>query len=243
MSAFSGLKSRQLDIILHSPGGSLDAAEQLVNYIRAKYEHVRAIIPSNAMSAATMLACACDEIIMGKHSAIGPIDPQITFPTPSGHFTAPAQSILDDFEKAKIEVAKDPRTAPLWLTKVNSYPPGFLKMCSNTIELSKEKVAEWLQKYMLRKDPAAKTKAESIAAWLGDANHHKTHGRPINIELAQEKGLIVRPLEENQDFQEKVLSVFHATVATFEFSDCIKFVENHTGKGSFLQVKIELQKM
>ena len=29
-----------------------------------------------AMSAATLLACACDKIIMAKHSAVGSIDPQ-----------------------------------------------------------------------------------------------------------------------------------------------------------------------
>lgn len=36
------------------------------------------------MSAATMLACACDEIVMGKQSAIGPIDPQMTLTKANG---------------------------------------------------------------------------------------------------------------------------------------------------------------
>jgi ClpP class serine protease len=101
MSALHGLKHDELDLILHSPGGSLEAADQLVQYLRSKYKHIRAIVPQNAMSAATMISYACDEIVMGKHSAIGPIDPQITFPTANGHFTAPAQSILDEFEEAK----------------------------------------------------------------------------------------------------------------------------------------------
>src|SRR3990172_558899 len=82
MAALHGLKGTELDLILHSPGGSLEAADQVVQYLRSKYKHLRAIIPQNAMSAATMIACACDEIIMGKQSAIGPTDPQITFPTP-----------------------------------------------------------------------------------------------------------------------------------------------------------------
>ena len=93
MSAIHGLRGRELDLILHSPGGSMEAADQIVQYLRNKYDHIRAIVPQNAMSAATMIACACDEIIMGKHSAIGPIDPQVTFPTMTGSFTAPAQSI------------------------------------------------------------------------------------------------------------------------------------------------------
>lgn len=77
MTCINGLKSDKLDLIIHSPGGSLEAAEQLVQYLRAKYKYIRAIVPQNAMSAATMIACACDEIIMGKQSAIGPIDPQM----------------------------------------------------------------------------------------------------------------------------------------------------------------------
>ncbi|MBQ6152900.1 MAG: hypothetical protein IJJ15_04055 [Ruminococcus sp.] len=36
------------------------------------------------MSAASMLSCACDEIIMGKQSSIGPIDPQMTLTKPNG---------------------------------------------------------------------------------------------------------------------------------------------------------------
>lgn len=138
MSALHGLKNDKLDLILHSPGGSMEAAEQIVQYLRAKYSHIRAIVPQNAMSAATMIACACDEILMGKHSALGPIDPQVTFPTAAGSFTAPAQSILDEFEQAKAEVAASPASAPLWITKMQAYPPGFLNICKTTIDLIPE---------------------------------------------------------------------------------------------------------
>ena len=95
-----------------------------------------------AGAAATMISCACDEIVMGKHSAIGPIDPQITFPTSNGHFTAPAQSILDEFEEAKKEIKSDPATAPLWVNKINGLPHGFLNICQNTLKNSVEKVSE-----------------------------------------------------------------------------------------------------
>ena len=125
-------------MIIHSPGGSVEAAEQVITYLRTKYDHIRAIIPQNAMSAATMLACACDEIIMGKHSAIGPIDPQITFPMQNGQlFTAPAHSILSEFEKAKQEILANPGVAPLWIPKVSSWPPAILDICEKTTLLAK----------------------------------------------------------------------------------------------------------
>lgn len=239
MSALHGISGENLDLILHSPGGSLEAADQIVQYLRSKYKNIRAIIPQNAMSAATMIACACDSIIMGKHSAIGPIDPQITFPAQTGSFTAPAQAILDEFEKAKEEVAKNPKTAPLWVSKIQAYPHGFLTICNNTIELAKDKVTEWLNTYMFKDVPPDQQKGRDIADWLGTNSIHKTHGRPIGIDIAKGRGLNVVPLEDDQEFQEKVLSVFHATTVTLEITDCMKFIENHEGKGSFLNVKIE----
>jgi len=239
MSAFKGLNGEELDIILHSPGGSLEAACQIVNYIRNKYDSVRAIVPQNAMSAATMIACACDSIMMGKHSAIGPIDPQITFPTESGHFTAPAQAILDEFDRAKEEITKNPSTAPIWVRKIDKYPIGFLKICENTIELSKDSVEEWLKTWMFKNDPNKDVLASDIANWLGAANKHKTHGRPISINEAKNHGLKIEDLERDDDLQDKILSVFHASMATYQFSNCVKFVENQNGKGYFVRVNID----
>jgi ClpP class serine protease len=77
MEVFHGLKGDTLDLIVHSPGGFAESTEAIVSYLRAKFKDVRVIIPYAAMSAATMLACAADKIVMGKHSFIGPIDPQM----------------------------------------------------------------------------------------------------------------------------------------------------------------------
>jgi hypothetical protein len=238
MASLHGLKGDALDLILHSPGGSMEAADQLVQYLRAKYRHIRAIVPQNAMSAATMIACACDSIVMGKHSAIGPIDPQVTFPTASGAFTAPAQAILDEFDQAKREIAANPATIPLWATKVQAYPHGLLTMCDTTLALAREKVGEWLSAYMFKGDEARQQKSASIAEWLGNAKEHKTHGRPISIAQARDKGLVVESLEEDQELQERVLSVFHAIMVTFQVTGCVKMVENQNGKGVYTTMQI-----
>mgnify|MGYP000154146644 CR=1 FL=1 len=236
MTAMHDLKRDKLDIIIHSPGGSAEAVEQIMNYLRTKYKHIRAIIPQSAMSAATMLACACDEIVMGKHSALGPIDPQLTFPTQSGApFTAPAHSLLNEFNKAKSEILADPKVAPIWIPKLTSWPAGILDICEKTIKLAKEKVALWLESYMFNGEEDAHQKAASIAEWLGNFENHLTHGRPIPIATAIEKGLHVTQLEDDQVLQEKVLSVFHASIITIEITNCVKMIENHNGVGFFTQ--------
>lgn len=233
MTCNNGLKNENLDLILHSLGGSSEAAEQIVHYLRSRYKRIRAIIPQNAMSAATMIACACDEIILGKESAIGPIDPQMVIPNQiTGPIILPAHSILEDFKKAKEEILQDPRVAPIWISRLQMIPAGYLDYCEKAISLSKEKVEEWLNNYMF-KDSKEK-KGKEIAEWLGNFKEHKTHGRPINFELAKEKGLNVNRLEDNQELQDKVLSVYHSTLVTFDVTSCVKIIENQLGKGLYI---------
>ena len=187
------------------------------------------------MSAATMLACACDEIVMGKESAIGPIDPQISIPFQNSIMNMPAHSILRDFETAKIDVSQNPQLSNIWAPKLMQIPFGMLDFCTKAIALSKLNVKKWLDLYMF-KDSEEK-KGAQIAEFLGNFEEHGSHGRPIDYELAKSIGLKVSLLEDDQQLQEKVLSVYHATLLTFEFTNCIKLIENHNGVGSFLQIK------
>lgn len=228
MASLHGLRGHDLDLILHSPGGSLEAADQIVQYLRAKYQHIRAIVPQNAMSAATMIACACDEIVMGKHSAIGPIDPQMNI----NGAAIPAHAILQDFEKAKFDIISNPLLGNLWVPRLQQLPPGFLNLCEQTIQLAQEKVANWLSQYMFKGE--ATNPSREIAQWLGDFNEHKTHGRPIGIDLACSKGLKVKRIEDDSKLQEAILSVFHSTMVTFQATNCLKIIENQNGKGHYL---------
>ena len=79
MMAIHGLeRDKGLDLILHTPGGSIAAAESIVDYLKRMFgKDIRAIIPQIAMSAGTMIACACKKILMGKQSNLGPVDPQL----------------------------------------------------------------------------------------------------------------------------------------------------------------------
>ncbi len=72
MAVIHGLdRSKGLDLILHTPGGSVAAAESLVDYLREMFgTNIRAIVPQLALSAGTMVAFACKEIVMGKHSSL-----------------------------------------------------------------------------------------------------------------------------------------------------------------------------
>lgn len=62
-------RSIGLDLILHTPGGDLAATESIVDYLYSMFgNNIRAIVPQISMSAGTLIAFSCKEIIMGKQS-------------------------------------------------------------------------------------------------------------------------------------------------------------------------------
>lgn len=134
-----------MDLILHSLGGSAEAAESIVSYLRSRFSNIRVIVPQLAMSAATMIACAADEIVMGKHSFFGPTDPQLLLATPLGVRSVPAQSVLDQFDKAQQE-SSDPEKLSTWLPVLSQYGPDLLAQCEVALEMSKKLVQHWLKK-------------------------------------------------------------------------------------------------
>lgn len=156
MEVIHGISEPKLDLILHSPGGSLDAVEALVLYLRSKFTHIRVIVPQLAMSAATMITCAADEIVLGKHSFLGPIDPQLILTTPLGQRMVPAEDILQQFEQAK-EECRDPAKLGAWLPMLNQYGPDLLVSCENARALSKKLVRGWLEELDVQRRPRRKS--------------------------------------------------------------------------------------
>jgi hypothetical protein len=229
MEAVHGLTGPNLDLILHSPGGSAGAAEAIVKYLRSKFNNVRIIVPHMAMSAATMLACSANEIVMARHSFLGPIDPQLLMQTGLGPRYVPAQAILDQFGRA-LQDAADPVKLRVWAPMLTQYGPDLLVTCQNLVTLSERLVSDWLETYMFTGQPNAKTQAAAIAGWLSAHNTFLTHARPIPRDQLAAKGLIIRNLEDNQSAQDAFLSVYHATTHTFGATPCVKIVENHLGK-------------
>ncbi|MEK7142408.1 MAG: S49 family peptidase [Patescibacteria group bacterium] len=217
-------RSKGLDLILHTPGGDIAATESLVDYLRKMFgKDIRAIIPQIAMSAGTMIACSCREIIMGKQSNLGPIDPQFN--------GIPAHGVLEEFKRALKEVKDDPKSIPIWQTVVAKYHPTFIGECKNAIDWSTEIVTKWLESNMFDSISNAKELADKVVEQLGSHEDTKTHARHIQIDEAKSFGLKIKSLETDfkNDFQDIVLTIHHAYMHTFANSAAIRIVENHLG--------------
>ena len=243
MEVTSGLQGTHLDLILHSPGGSPEAAEGIVSYLRSRFQHIRVIVPELAMSAATMISCAANEILMGKHSFLGPIDPQLLVSTPLGQRYVPAQAVLDQFDKAQKE-CQNPAKLSAWLPMLSQYGPDLLVQCEMAISLSKELVNTWLGAYMfagIDDLEERENRAQFVAAWLADHTTFKSHSRHLPRVKLQKKGLLITPLEKDEILQDLSLSIFHATTHTFSGTAATKIVENHSGRAFIKQHRVPQQ--
>ena len=222
MEVVKGLHGPELDIILHSPGGSAEATRSLVRYLRTRFTHIRMFVPLAAMSAATMWALASDEIVMGHHSQLGPIDPQLVMRGGS----VPARAILDQFDQARKELAADPANLPAWMPILQQFAPALLKQCEAAEQLSRRLVRDWLNQYMLAGN---KRQADKVARYFGAWRLHQSHGIGINRDDAKSHGVVVNDLEANPQLQDAVLSVHHAAMHTLG-GPAVKLIENHLGK-------------
>ena len=229
MEVTQGLQDDKLDLILHSPGGSPEAAEAIVSYLRSRFSEIRVIVPNLAMSAATMIACAADEIVLGKHSFLGPTDPQIPLSTPLGSRWVPAHALLAQFRQAQAECA-DPAKLAAWLPMLGQYGPDLLVRCEIALRMARELVATWLERYMLAGTENAAAQATLIAEWLADHDTLKSHERHIPRASLRENGMVIGNLEDDDKLQDLSLSVFHATTHTFMGTTAVKIVENHRGR-------------
>lgn len=215
-------RSKGLDLVLHTPGGDLAATESLVDYLRAMFgTNIRAIVPQLSMSAGTMIACASREILMGKASSLGAIDPQIG--------GIPAHGVVEEFRRAIAEAKADPRCIPLWQPIIARYSPSLVGICEKAIEWSTQMTRAWLGSGMFLNDAKAKPKIAKILKELGDHAVTKSHSRHIPAERCREIGLNVKNIEDDQDLQEAVLSAHHACMLTLSTTGAVKIIENQAG--------------
>lgn len=231
MAASSGIEGRELDLVVHSPGGSVEATEQIVSYLRRRYDHIRVIVPLCALSTATLLCCAADQIVLGEHSALGPIDPLVNWTHEGASYSTAAQNIINEYSIAQRNINNKKNDPILWIEKLKAYPPGLLATCKTQIQLSQSLAQQWLQSYMFRGQENAQEPAESVADWLADGRRFVGSLRPIGHSLAASKGLKVDLLDDDETLLENVMAVFYAAVVKFQVGDCVKIVENHLGKG------------
>ena len=152
-----------IDLILHTPGGLVLAAEQIAHALVNREGRVTVFIPHYAMSGGTLLALAADEVVMDPNAVLGPVDPQI------GNYSA-----ADILKVLELKPASDIDDHTLILAQ--------------TARKAMQQVRE-LVIYLVTANGMPREKAEQLADLLGSGRW--THDYPITFEQARAMGLPV----------------------------------------------------
>jgi hypothetical protein len=158
---------------------------------------------------------------MGKHSSIGPVDPQIN--------GLPAYGVVAELERAYNEMIADPRKQFVWNPLLSRYTPTFDQQCQRSIGRSKLFIAEFLEANMFSGLPEAerKVKVAGIVEQLSRAN--RGHDAHIHFEEREAIGLNVKRLEDDP-IQDLVLTIHHCFMFALSNSGAFKIIENHLGR-------------
>jgi len=151
-----------IDLIVHTPGGLVLAAEQIAYALQRHQAKVTVFVPHYAMSGGTLIALAADEIVMDENAVLGPVDPQLG--------QQPAASILRVLERKPIAEIEDETLI-------------MADIAEKAIRQVKNTVSRLLREKMDAEQ------AEKVAATLTTGVF--THDYPITVQEARDLGLPV----------------------------------------------------
>ncbi len=217
--------SNKLDFYIETPGGSGEAAEEIVRFLRRKFETVNFVVSGEAKSAGTIMVLSGDDILMTESGSLGPIDAQVKI----GRSTISAHDYEEWVREKRNEANNIGKLNPFDATMVAQISPGELKLVHHSLSMAKDLVVSWLPKYKFknwdqtatRKLPVTpemkEQRAQEIAAELTNHSKWRSHGRSIKIDDLQSIGLEIVRLDDDPDLSDIIYRI--QVVIRFLFSD------------------------
>lgn len=204
-----------IDIYIETPGGSGEAAEEIVRWLRKKFDSINYVISGEAKSAGTILALSGNEISMTQSGSLGPIDAQMKI----GRSTISAYDYMDWIKEKQKLAEKEKKLSPFDATVIAQISPGELRSVENGLEFAKDLVENWLISYKFKDWSKTETnglivsqemklkRAEKIADELTNHGKWRSHGRSLKIEDLEEIGLKINKIDENKDLVDIVYRI------------------------------------
>lgn len=198
--------AENLDLLIHTPGGSGETAEKIVEMCRNHCTgEFRVIIPNMAKSAGTLISLGADKILMGHCSEVGPIDPQIRITVGNAPQLVSAWTFIHAREEltAKVNeaIAKNENPTAI-LQQLATIDSVFVKHCEQLMEFAKKVGRKWIAARLQAKGTEqadAESQADKVISFLSDVEEHILHGRLI---LAAEFQNNCQPPLEIEQLQE-----------------------------------------
>jgi phage FluMu protein Com len=232
------VSSDKLDFYIETPGGSGETAEEIVECLRDKFNHVSFVVSGEAKSAGTIMVLSADEILMTETGSLGPIDAQVKI----GRSFVSAYDYMEWTKEKREEAEKIGRLNPFDATMVAQISPGELRGVLNSLKYAEELVIEWLVKYKFkswdftetRKIPVTEEmkekQAEKIAKELTNHAKWRTHGRSIKAKDLDSIGLKITRVDSDPKLSDIVYRIQTVCRLIFASSNAYKIVATEKGK-------------
>lgn len=188
-------RDTDLDFMLHTGGGDVDAAEKLISILRTRVGtgRLRVIVPDFAKSAGTLMTLGADEIVMSDTSELGPIDPQITLNDGHGNLIRHSvQTYLDAYEAHTLALKTNPNDVAAHIM-MGKLEPATVKLFEAVRDRARKFAEDQLKQGMFRSGGGNFTK---IASDLIDTKRWLTHGQMIGWQDAKGIGLTVQYMDQ-----------------------------------------------
>lgn len=168
-----------IDVIVDSFGGDADAAYHIAKLLDSHFTgQIRYIIPRFAKSAATLLICGGNKIVMGETSELGPLDPQI--PQDDGNYIS-AKAVESTLELIKKHLkSKDKTGLELATILASRLNPLVLGQYQSTLDIAQKYQKELLLLRMF----SSKKEVDKIVKRFATGYTH--HSRVIGCREAKE---------------------------------------------------------
>lgn len=230
--------SKNLDVYIETPGGSGEAAEEIVRFLRSKFENVSFVISGEAKSAGTIMVLSANDILMTSSGSLGPIDAQIKI----GRSSQSGYDYMEWIKDKRKEAGKNGKLNPFDATMVAQISPGELNGVNNSLNFAKDLVIDWLPKFKFKDwnvtetrkkkvtDLMKKRKARTIVNQLINHNKWRSHGRSIKIDDLETIGLKITKLDKDPNLSDIVYRIQTVIKLLFGTTNTFKVLATETEK-------------
>lgn len=177
-------------LMINSPGGDAETALRVIRLYREFSDSYKAIVPDMAKSAATQICLGANEIFMGRNSELGPIDPLIRY----RNQRVRAKTLLNATENLHIWEEEWDLSPAVVNAIASNFDPHILQQAQDSIDYVEERATE-IASGMIDEEEDPDERANEIVDALMES---RTHGKSINISEADQIGLNVFDLRDEE---------------------------------------------
>jgi hypothetical protein len=209
------IDSDNLDFYIETPGGSGEAAEEIVRHLRKKFTNIDFVVSGEAKSAGTIIVLSGNEIYMTETGSLGPIDAQMLI----GRSMISAHDYMEWVNEKLSEAEEKGRLNSFDATMIAQISPGELRGVEHGLYFAKDIVEKWLAEYKFSNWDTTESRqvvvttdmkisrAKEIASELINHGKWRSHGRSLKIDDLEAIGLKINKVDDDPELADIIYRI------------------------------------